>query len=171
MAKKKPAARPLKKATRRRPRRHLEADSLTVGSIETQQLTLVDDKGRRRLWALWLPEKDSDRGSTLLQFLDKQGRPLLELTAQDVKSQQGVFITLFTPEGRIAASMGTTYGMGTGISINDSEGGTSISLGINHPENPQPPGPHPRIEVIDWQTRQSWTPWDGRFQLPPEPPA
>ena len=171
MAKKKPASRPAKKPTKRRKRVELVADSLTVESLQAQQLTLVDDKGRPRIWAMWLPEEDRDRGSTLLQFLDKKGRPLLELSVLDVSNQQGAFVTLFTPEGRTAVSVGTTYGRGSGISINDSAGRPSIQLGVNHPENPHPPGPQPRIDVIDWQTRRSWTPWDGQWQLPPEPPA
>jgi hypothetical protein len=171
MAKKKTAKRSVKKATKRRPRRDLVADSITAGSIQAQQLTLVDEKGRPRLWAAWFAEGKDRRGSMRLQFLDKERRPLLELAMLEESTQQGVFISLCTPEGRTAVSLGTTFGRGSGITINDSEGQSCISLGVNHPENPHPPGPQPRIDVIDFQTRRSWNNWDGQWQVPPEPPA
>ena len=166
MAKKKTAQKSVKKKSKRRPGRDLVADSITVGSIEAQQLTLVDEKGRPRLWAMWLEGKDR-RGSMRLQFLDKEHRPLLELATLDETTQQGVFISLCTPEGRAAVSIGTTYGRGSGITVHDHEGASAIRLAVNHPENPQPPGPQPRIDVIDWQMRRGWANWDGQYQLPP----
>jgi hypothetical protein len=161
MAKKRPAAKTAKtKAIRRskKPPREIVVDSLVARCI-----TLVDEQNRPRLWAQYIAGPNKNDGCTSLQFLDLQHRPLLELLVQE---GEGTCIRICSPDGHTLVSLGSRDGQGSGLGIYDNLGRPGISLGVSHTDHAGPPGPEPRIDLLDWRQRHGWTPWGGSYQMP-----
>jgi hypothetical protein len=162
MAKKRATA---KKATTKRAKSKRRV--LQVDALETQSIVIVDERGRCRLWAQYLSGPGKNDGATLLQISDSKGVVRLELQVEDRGTST---IRLCTADDHLALSLGATDRLGTGISINDAQRNPSIMIGVTHPESKHPPGPGPRIDVVDWPARKGWHHWDGAYQIPPQDP-
>lgn len=138
-----------------------QVSNLTVDSIETKMVVLVDEYGKQRANLSCSGGDGGNGGFTLLQIFDDGGKPRIEL---QVDGTGNASIALKNVNGGSTGVSMVVSESGNGWGVNDHRGVPCISCGVGHPESNHPGGPN--ISVVDRKATLGWNAFHGVYSLP-----